>query len=567
MIRKKIVQFEQNAEFYYELYNKYVQKGNLVKALRYIEKAATKKPTDGFIQFNYAGILAELGEVNKSTDILLNIVENIDSDYSECYFGLGCNYLQLQKVKKAIVYFRAYLKLEPKGEFSDEAEDLLEMLTMIKDANNNLDDDEIEKIYKIEEEAIVHLENREYSIAVEKFDYVVETLPNAVPARNNLSLTYYYMGNIEKAMELAEEVLKYEPLNIHANCNLAVFYNKLNLKSSVKKQTKLIQTLNTENPEYLYKIADTFGSLGKHLQAYINYKKLISIEEENPSYIHYTAVAAFNSKKYLDSIKLWEKLKIVDKDNFLSDFYIENCKDIMNESRNFKELVYIYQLPQDEMSNRIDMLYKLMDLKDNELNSHLKHHPEARELLYFGIKFDNGVLRKLIYNKIKIECIDSAEDILKRILVQDNIEDSAKIETVFLLDIIKASKPYYINIYKAYKTINKDVIEELFIDENKLWKKVRDITIDSMNQYYEGEHLHSVDSVWYEFIKYAYPDALNIKKIDVWAGALEYTVCRINKIKMTQAVIAKKYSISISGLAEKSKLIFHFLNKKAKEPD
>ena len=87
------------------------------------------------------------------------------------------------------------------------------MLTMIKDANNNMDDEELERIYKIEEEAIDHLEEeKEYKQATEKFETVVQMLPNAVPARNNLSLAYYYMGYIDKAIELAREVLTYEDI-------------------------------------------------------------------------------------------------------------------------------------------------------------------------------------------------------------------------------------------------------------------------------------------------------------------------------------------------------------------
>jgi tetratricopeptide (TPR) repeat protein len=190
----KVVLFERGAEFYFDLGYKYIQKGKLKTALRYIEKAVKIKPEDSFLQFNYAGILAELGDINRSTEVLCNIIEQLDPDYSECYYGLGCNFLQLQKIKKSVEYFSIYLEKDPEGEFAEEAEELLEMLTMIKDANNNLDDEELEKIYKIEEEAINHLEKREYDKAAQKFENVVQMLPNAVPARNNLSLAYYYLG-------------------------------------------------------------------------------------------------------------------------------------------------------------------------------------------------------------------------------------------------------------------------------------------------------------------------------------------------------------------------------------
>ncbi|HRU42788.1 MAG TPA: hypothetical protein P5021_12445, partial [Candidatus Diapherotrites archaeon] len=140
-MNNKVVTFERGADFYFDLSYKYIQKGRLKTALRYIEKAVSLKPDDSFLQFNYAGLLAEQGYIDRSTEVLLNIVKNIDPNYLECYFGLGCNYLQLQKIKKSSEYFSIYLEKDPGGEFAEEAEELLEMLTMIKDANNNMDDE------------------------------------------------------------------------------------------------------------------------------------------------------------------------------------------------------------------------------------------------------------------------------------------------------------------------------------------------------------------------------------------------------------------------------------------
>ena len=123
-MNNKVVTFERGADFYFDLSYKYIQKGRLKTALRYIEKAVSLKPHDSFLQFNYAGLLAEQGHIDRSTEVLLNIVKNIDPNYLECYFGLGCNYLQLQKIKKSSEYFSIYLEKDPGGEFAEEAEEL-----------------------------------------------------------------------------------------------------------------------------------------------------------------------------------------------------------------------------------------------------------------------------------------------------------------------------------------------------------------------------------------------------------------------------------------------------------
>ena len=298
MKNSKVIPFERGAEFYFDLSYKYHQRGHLKTALRYIEKAVRIKPADSFMQFNYAGLLAELGHIEHSSDVLLNIINNIDPDYDECYFGLGCNYLQLQKVKKSADYFEKYVNLSPDGDFIEEAENLIEMLNMIKDANNNLDDEELEKIYKIEEDGIKYLERREYEKALRNFEKVVEKLPNAIPAKNNLSLSCYYLGKIDRAIEIAKEVIIYEPENIHANCNLCIYYNKLGINNLLERQIRITRKLYSDNEDYAYKIADTLGCLGRHKEAYKAYKKLLRFDYKNPQYVHYVAVAAYNCKKY-----------------------------------------------------------------------------------------------------------------------------------------------------------------------------------------------------------------------------------------------------------------------------
>ena len=57
--------------------------------------------------------------------------------------------------------------------------------------------------------------------------------PDYLAARNNLALAYYYMGLFSKAKETIGEVLEQEPGNLHALCNLAIFYQNENRTDQV----------------------------------------------------------------------------------------------------------------------------------------------------------------------------------------------------------------------------------------------------------------------------------------------------------------------------------------------
>lgn len=558
----KVVTFERGAEFYFDLGYKYIQKGKLKTALRYIEKAVNLKPYDSFLQFNYAGLLAEQGDIDHSTEVLINIVKNIDPNYLECYFGLGCNYLQLQKIKKSSEYFSIYLEKDPDGEFAEEAEELLEMLTMIKDANNNLDDEELEKIYKIEEEAIDHLEKREYEKATQKFEKVVQMLPNAVPARNNLSLAYYYLGFLDKAIELAQEVLSYEESNVHANCNLAIFYNKQGTTSLVKKQMRIISKIQTDSEDYLYKIGDTYGSLGKHADAHKTFKKLLTVDPANPIYVHFTAVSAFNSRKYRESIRLWEKLDRMDKENMLSEYYIEAAKkqlDIENANLHFS---YIYQLPKEEIKSRLDFIYKFIEMQGGECRAELASNENVSEILYFGINFDKYFLRKLIYNKIKNDKLVETEHVIRKFMLRDDVENYIKMESVFLLNFIGVKEPYTVNFDGEVRNVTIDSLDFPESEWEKPWVEVKRKTLSMMRGSYKRPYKKIVEDIWYEFIKSTFPEVPEIDDVSVWAAALEYTYCRLCNAKALEHQLAEKYNIISASLLEKAELINNTIKSK-----
>lgn len=563
-MNNKVVTFERGAEFYFDLGYKYIQKGNMKTALRYIEKAVNIKPQDSFLQFNYAGLLAELGDIDRSTQVLVNIVKNLDPDYLECYFGLGCNYLQMQKIKKSYEYFSLYLEKDPEGEFAEEAEELIEMLTMIKDANNNLDDDELEKIYKIEEEAIDHLEKREYDKATEKFEKVVQMLPNAVPARNNLSLAYYYLGHYDKAIELAREVLLYEESNVHANCNLAIFYNKQGSASWVEKQLRAIGKISTDNEEYLYKIGDTYGSLGRHSEAYKTFKKLLTIDPENPMYLHFTAIAAFNNKKYKESIKLWEKLEGLDPENVLSEFFMQAANRQLENGNEYEKAYYpyVYQLPREEIKNRLDFIYKFIEMGTEKCREELTDSKHIVDIIYFGMNYDKYFLRKLIFNKIKTSKLSELESVIRKFMLRDDVENYIKMESVFLLNSIGAKEPYTVNFDGETKNVTIDSLDFPESGWKKPWTDVKKKALSMMRGCYKRPYKKIVEDIWYEFIKSTFPEVPEIDDVDTWAAALEYTYCRLCNVENTEQQLAIKYSIITDLLMEKTELIDNAIKSK-----
>lgn len=562
----KVLSFERGAEFYFDLSFKHQQNGSLKSALRYIEKAVRIKPDDSLIQFSYAGLLAELGYIDLSSEVLLNIINNLDPDYEECYFGLGCNYLQIQKIKKSAYYFEKYLKIAPFGEFVEEAENILEMLNLIKEANNNLDDEELEKVYKIEEEGIKALERREYEKALKAFEEVVKKLPNALPAKNNLSLSYFYLGEVEKAIKMAMEVIKFQPLNIHANCNLCIYYNNLGIKNLAERQIRIIRKLKADNEEYAYKVADTLGCLNKHKEAYHAYRRLLSFNGQNPQYIHYTAIAAYNCKKYMEALALWDRLEALDNDNFLSDFYRKVVENIKGGHTKHVFLPYNYQLPKEEISARIKKIYYFVSLPAEDCKALLKNDTDIFRLLYFALIFDKYILKKLIFNKIKTDNLYELESLIRKYILRADIDKSIKLESIFLLSRLGAKEPYKVFLDGSIEEVTIEA-ESLLRDEwKKEWDKVRDKAFIMMKNCYNTPYKKIVEDIWYDFIKSSYPEVPKIGKVEVWAAALEYAYCKFSCKDITQKNLSDKYGVSKSSVSEKFRIIYGVIGNKFWKP-
>ena len=104
-IERKIVKYRRDAELYFRVGTKYVDRRCFSSALKFISTAVEMEPFNADYKFNLACVLAELKDTKKSNTILKDILKNIDPTLSECYFGIGCNYFDMGSLKKAKEYF------------------------------------------------------------------------------------------------------------------------------------------------------------------------------------------------------------------------------------------------------------------------------------------------------------------------------------------------------------------------------------------------------------------------------------------------------------------------------
>ena len=119
---------------------------------------------------------------------------------------LANNYAHLGLFTEAYKYARLYQEKDQMGEFTEDVEELLDLIGI--DENEDLEIlEEQEEIINQQEAAQSHLESGDYASAMQILEKTVEDHPEYWPAYNNLALAYFYEGETKKAAGIIEKVL------------------------------------------------------------------------------------------------------------------------------------------------------------------------------------------------------------------------------------------------------------------------------------------------------------------------------------------------------------------------
>lgn len=123
----KVIPFKQDGNFFYRRARKYMSDNNYFEALSFYTKAVELEPDNPEYLLDLAEAFTETDNFEDSNQILLGLIQQ-GEQVSECFFGLGCNFLGMQDYAKAQESFLKYLQLEPDGIYYEDANEILDML-------------------------------------------------------------------------------------------------------------------------------------------------------------------------------------------------------------------------------------------------------------------------------------------------------------------------------------------------------------------------------------------------------------------------------------------------------
>lgn len=306
--KAKVFSFVPTGEYYFNKGIQAYERHDLMKSKKYLNRAMQLEPLEPVIACQLALVYTEIGEYNESNALLMNILENLDKNMTECHYFIANNYAHLGLFMEAYKHAHMYLEQDRVGEFAEDAEELMEVIGF--EEGESLEQlEEQDEIITLQEKAKSLLESGDFTSAIELLEQTTISHPEFWPAYNNLALAYFYQGDAGKAEGVLEKVLDRNPGNLHALCNMAVF---LHYERKTEELDKLLTGLEKVRPlifEHRYKLGATFALAERYELAFSLLRKLQRYGfEGDAGFYYWLSKSAFYTGNREIAKQAWEQV-------------------------------------------------------------------------------------------------------------------------------------------------------------------------------------------------------------------------------------------------------------------
>lgn len=520
-----VVDFMRDAGFFIERGVRLLHRNEQEKALRCFRRAVDLEPANPEYLCHLASALAEMGQFQASNDVLYQIIDEIDPTMVDVYFYMANNYANLEDYQMAEEMAIRYLQESGHGVYAEEAEELLDYIYFELDLPpRRFIAESPDSVYGKHELARKSLEEGRFLEALEILKEIVQNDPSFMPAWNNLSLAYYYVGDFEKAMQTIEQTLEREPGNLHALCNLAVLLSHHNHTAELVTLIAKLKKVTPFHHEHIYKLATTMGVLGQHEEAFRLYQRMIRIYHPQEAYTyHYAAISAYLTNRTEQAIRWWQKVKQLDPETGIADHYLQLVKEREN-GENHEALPYHYHLPESQVKPEKGSWTCVDDFKAD---------PMIRASLLWALQHGKDDVKHTVIQTLSMIGDDEAEAAIRQFCKQTSNQHLQKLALLALAEM-GAPLPYEIcettDGPNCSDPVSKIIVKS-FCDEGQA--QLREWSLE----------------IW-QYYKESQPKPLQVRKEVAWAAALEYLYGVISNSKQSQSHVAKKFGVSLSTMAK-----------------
>ena len=436
----KVLSFERNAEFHYEMYRKSIERGKYIDSLVALRTAVEKEPDNPEYRLALAELYTELNYFDESSLLLLELLAQGFDGQGDCIFGLGCNFYGLRDFSKAQECFEQYLTQYPDGEYEYEAEDFLDMMEE-EEQEEGPDSYLPGDVFARAERGKALLDAGRYEESVAVLREASLLYPDVLFIQNNLALAYFCSGNVEDAIRHTEMVLNRDLFNVHATCNIILFYLSKGRRDKAEAYSDYLKLITPGDVDEKIKVALTYCELEQHEKAYIILKDVLGELPYDLRTIFLAGATAANAGRLREALDYFMTLLRLDPDNTIALYYKIQIQEAMEKETPI-EIAYLYQVPAQEMHRRMEYLNSCVKEGIESLRERWKTDQQFQSTLLWGLSISDAGIKHAVLELLGNFQDRRAERALRSFLLKRDESDTLKNDVFLILNHMGAPAPY-----------------------------------------------------------------------------------------------------------------------------
>lgn len=538
-----MLSFEQNGEFYLRSGMTKLDKNDLLGAMASYRTALDKDPDNPDIILAIAEILTAMQRYDESNRLLMSRFA-VDERPSEAFFGMGCNFMAQREYDQARMSFDKYLELEPDGEFAYSAYDMAEA---IDDGSAQSFGGVYDKAKESAELARRMMEQEDFKGAIESLEKLIAEQPEQILPRNHLALAYYCVHDYDRATEQVGEVLRRDPSNIQAHCNLAVFMRGAKDDLGLKRQVDYLKTVHPEDLDELNHLGVTLMEVREFEAALDIFKKIQQSRPYEAGVLHRLALCHYHIGDYAAAVKLYDKLLQIDRQDSIAAYYRSACRAAERGEKRQMSLVLNYQVPPEEIVQRIRSINEYIHTPREELQKLWHRGSDLQTLAKWGLTLPDVSVKRAMLSFIASFKDKAAEGMLRDFALQREHGMDIKRDAFALLKNMGAKEPYLSYVNGELMESRVSLVPVLPEGMPKAYAEILESCLSYMRGIRNNDCMSVAVKIWTAYVEgLTGYRPLSRGQVLGLAAAIEYVACRRQGTEVTKWELCSKYGISVA---------------------
>ena len=418
---KKIIQFNQDDEFYFDLAKKYLQNGEVVKAIKSMHTAISKITVrNELLLSSYHLVLAQAYSMANNLELsnfyYYMCLDDGDIFAQFAFRGLGENFVLKKDYMMARFYLNQCINIMENSQLADSAKQKLKQIGKGNTKGFKVIGRDDNKF--LQEKKLSQAENFMSKGKFEKAIDVLEKIGDYTDprVRAELALAYFFTNESQKGIEL---IKTFGEDNILDLCNLLLIYYVEEDKENYAKIKEKLRSFKVEKEEDNFKIGLTFAQTDELPLAKLYMEKFLSQAKYESELEFLYCLACINNKDYDIAKNRLLDLKALDPfNNYVFDYYLKMC-----EEKPDQKVEYLFNVPMNKFLEVQNQVKQFLIKKDEDLK---KDFLENKDLFYFIASLPDSNIKSLLLLKLsKIECRE-LNDYFNYILLQNSVKPKLK---------------------------------------------------------------------------------------------------------------------------------------------